>query len=78
VRLKQSWQWSALETAWDHPLTRLSSELEGHPLGGGMLKVEPREASRILLPGPTLRLFAGELKLIEQAVKTMRRWRHYD
>jgi len=31
-------------------LTELSAELEGHALGGGMLKLEPSEALRLLLP----------------------------
>jgi hypothetical protein len=29
---------------------KLSCELEGHPLGGGVLKLKPREASRIPFP----------------------------
>jgi len=29
-----------LRRRWDQPITRLSCELEGHPLGGGMLKLE--------------------------------------
>src|SRR5262249_54180306 len=31
----------ALATLWQTSLTRLSVELEGHSLGGGMLKLEP-------------------------------------
>jgi hypothetical protein len=34
-------------------LTRLSAEVEGHPLGGGMLKLEPTEAEKLLIPCPT-------------------------
>jgi adenine-specific DNA-methyltransferase len=37
---------------WYSSLTRLSCELEGHPLGGGMLKLEPSEAERVLIPLP--------------------------
>jgi hypothetical protein len=33
-------------------LSLLSSEIEGHPMGGGMLKLEPSEAERILLVQP--------------------------
>ena len=33
-------------------LTRLSCEMEGHPLGGGMLKLEPTEAERLLVAMP--------------------------
>lgn len=35
---------------WWTSLTRLSVEIEGHALGGGMLKLEPTEAERVLLP----------------------------
>jgi len=34
-------------------LAELSAELEGHALGGGMLKLEPSEAQRLLLPVST-------------------------
>ncbi len=35
-------------------LAQLSAELEGHGMGGGLLKLEPSEAQRLLLPlGPT-------------------------
>ena len=37
---------------WYSSLTRLSCELEGHALGGGMLKLEPSEAERVLIPLP--------------------------
>lgn len=60
---------------WDTPFVRLSSELEGHPLGGGTLKLEPREATRIVLPAPGMvfELSAAEAK---EAVSTMRKWKH--
>ena len=32
-------------TVWGSAFVQLSCELEGHPLGGGMLKLEPREAT---------------------------------
>lgn len=35
---------------WQTSLTRLSTEIEGHSLGGGMLKLEPTEAERVLMP----------------------------
>lgn len=38
---------------WHSSLTRLSCELEGHALGGGMLKLEPSEAERVLVPFPS-------------------------
>jgi hypothetical protein len=39
----------ALAALWQTSLTRLSAELEGHSMGGGMLKLEPSEAERILI-----------------------------
>ncbi len=35
---------------WQNSLSALSAEIEGHPLGGGMLKLEPGEARKVLLP----------------------------
>lgn len=40
----------ALALGWRSSLTRLSVELQGHSMGGGMLKLEPREASRVAVP----------------------------
>jgi hypothetical protein len=40
----------ALAIAWQSSIARLSCEIEGHAMGGGMLKLEPREASRVLIP----------------------------
>lgn len=39
-----------LALAWLTSISRLSRELEGRVLGGGMLKIEPGEAGRILVP----------------------------
>jgi adenine-specific DNA-methyltransferase len=61
---------------WDTPLLQLSAELEGHPLGGGMLKLEPREAGRLLLPSPKARA-SSAATIIAEAVDEMRAWRHY-
>jgi len=63
---------------WDHPLARLSCEIEGHPLGGGMLKLEPGECKRIVLPRPALRLSSSERNLVHEGIVKMRRWRHYE
>lgn len=65
-----------VQKAWNHPLTMLSCEIEGHPLGGGMLKIEPREASRVMLANVPL---AGrtEGRVVSTAIQTMQRWRHY-
>jgi hypothetical protein len=41
-------------TLWHTSLTRLSVELEGHALGGGMLKLEPTEAGNVLVAVPAV------------------------
>ena len=61
---------------WSHPFVQLSCELEGHPLGGGMLKLEPREAGQILLPAPGLNTALHQADLLG-SLSTMRSWRHY-
>ncbi len=43
-----------LAARWGTSLTFLSAELEGHALGGGMLKLEPGEARRVLLAVPPI------------------------
>ncbi|MGH9345826.1 MAG: N-6 DNA methylase [Vicinamibacterales bacterium] len=51
VRLKARAPVSArsVATSWRSSLSALSCELEGHSLGGGMLKLEPSEAERVLI-----------------------------
>ena len=73
VRLNADVDTDEVQAAWSQPLTRLSCELEGHPLGGGLLKLEPREAARVLLPTDD---DAGNDELWCDAIETMRRWRH--
>jgi adenine-specific DNA-methyltransferase len=63
--------------SWSSPLVQLSCELEGHPLGGGMLKLEVREASRILFPAPATDFTRTEKAEIGESLAEMRRWRHY-
>jgi adenine-specific DNA-methyltransferase len=41
-----------LAVLWQTSLTRLSCEIEGHAMGGGMLKLEPTEAERVTLARP--------------------------
>lgn len=64
-----------VQQCWKDPIAQLSCELEGHPLGGGMLKVEPREAGRLILadrpPSPV------DDKLILAGISEMQKWRHY-
>ena len=61
---------------WSSPFVRLSCELEGHALGGGMLKLEPREAGRIVFPSATVVAAADEEEL-DDAIASLQGWRHY-
>jgi len=55
---------------WQTSLTALSVELEGHALGGGMLKLEPREAGRVRLANVSgLEPLARELDALFRAGK---------
>lgn len=38
-----------IAASWQSSLTRLSCEIEGHAMGGGMLKLEPGEAAGVLV-----------------------------
>ena len=78
VRLKERTAFGTIRSGFDTPLTQLSCEIEGHPLGGGMLKVEPREAQRVLVPrrGSAAALRDAGAALAE-GVAYMRRWRGY-
>ena len=42
----------SVPAGWYSSLTSLSCEIEGHALGGGMLKLEPTEAERLLVALP--------------------------
>lgn len=63
VRLHDNASLSArdLTLLWQTSLTSLSVELEGHALGGGMLKLEPREARNVLLAVPEADAFDATL-----------------
>lgn len=76
VHLTGSLSMSQLLKKWRNPLTVLSCEIEGHPLGGGMLKLEPREAARILL-SEGCDFKGAEASVLEAGLTTMRRWRHH-
>jgi adenine-specific DNA-methyltransferase len=76
VRLRDKRTASTLYDLWDTPFVQLSCEIEGHPLGGGMLKIEPREAAQIVLPSPML-LEHLPGSALEDAVNVMQTWRHY-
>jgi adenine-specific DNA methylase len=76
VVMKDGISAAQLQRKWYQPLTQLSCELEGHPLGGGMLKLEPREAGSVLFVEAQSKSKSA-IKVILDAVETMRRWRHY-
>jgi adenine-specific DNA-methyltransferase len=77
VRLKGDVSVNQIQRAWSHPLAQLSCELEGHPLGGGMLKLEPGEANRTVLPTGEVALSESERADLLEGIGLMRRWRHY-
>jgi adenine-specific DNA-methyltransferase len=52
VRFAPGRHWKPFIAGWYSSLTRLSCEIEGHPLGGGMLKLEPSEAESVLVAQP--------------------------
>lgn len=76
VRVREGVNVSHLLDTWKAPFVKLSTELEGHPLGGGMLKLEPREANQIALPSRALLDRMNE-PVIKEALSNLREWRHY-
>lgn len=77
VRFRNGVPLRGVEAAWAHAISDLSKELEGHPLGGGMLKLEPREAARVLLPLSEEVRQKADLDLICSGINVARAWRHY-
>jgi len=75
VRLKNGIGVSDLVRLWNSALRELSCEFEGHPLGGGMLKIEPREASRIVVGHPS-GWTPSDDELVRRGLSTLRSWRH--
>lgn len=59
-----------LAVAWRTSLTELSAELEGHALGGGMLKLEPREAGRVLLALPPGDQWSAQCETLDVLART--------
>lgn len=76
VRIRDHELAAKLLPKWSSSFVRLSCELEGHALGGGMLKLEPREAASILFPSVTV-LASADNDELEDAISTLQRWRHY-
>lgn len=52
VYLSQKRRARALAASWPNSLSLLSAELSGRSYGGGVLKLEPTEAERVLIPDP--------------------------
>lgn len=76
VTLRQPADLACIQRAWSSPLARLSQELEGHPLGGGMLKLEPKEAANTLVPDAAAPELAEWDGLVREGIEIARRWRH--
>jgi adenine-specific DNA-methyltransferase len=76
VRVRDPVAAARLFPRWSTPFVRLSCELEGHALGGGMLKLEPREATRVLFPAECIADNA-DADALDDGIRTLQRWRHY-
>jgi hypothetical protein len=76
VRVRDRALARALLPQWSSPFVRLSCELEGHALGGGMLKLEPREAGRVVFPSGEA-IGRADNDELENAIGSLQRWRHY-
>ncbi|MCM3874669.1 MAG: hypothetical protein ND895_28585 [Pyrinomonadaceae bacterium] len=76
VRLKRRMSLDRLVQAWEHPVCSLSIELEGHPLGGGLLKIEPGEANRILLVLGEDPKNNYDYELLKRGIDIAQSWRH--
>ncbi|MGH9908451.1 MAG: SAM-dependent DNA methyltransferase, partial [Pyrinomonadaceae bacterium] len=76
VRLKRRLSLNRLMKAWDHSVCSLSLEIEGHPLGGGLLKIEPGEANRVLLVLGEQASNKFDYDLLNRGIETARSWRH--
>ncbi|PWU14168.1 MAG: SAM-dependent methyltransferase [Verrucomicrobia bacterium] len=77
VRLTNGFQIEDVQRAWNTPFCQLSCEIEGHPLGGGLLKLEPGEAGNVRVPLDEPRMSSADADTIESALRQARRWRHY-
>jgi adenine-specific DNA methylase len=62
---------------WGNPATALSAEVEGRTYGGGVLKLETKEAERVLVPAPgqRLELTDSEHALLTEAIRIRRQAR---
>ena len=74
VHLRNGASRAALRRGWRNVLTALSCEIEGHPLGGGVLKLEPREAVRVAVRDEELA--PASTRLLREGAEMMGAWRH--
>jgi adenine-specific DNA-methyltransferase len=65
---------TAIATVWSNPVTELSCELEGRTYGGGVLKLETKEAERVLVQHPTRQqlLTTSETVVLARATEARR------
>ncbi len=77
VLLKDKAMLPRIQAALRSGVFQFSCEIEGHPLGGGMLKLEPREAGNILIP-PETALSEGVKKVAQDGIAALQAWRHYE
>lgn len=78
VTLREPRKLRALVDGWQSSLALLGAELEGHSLGGGMLKLEPSEAARVPVPIRPLQLTPADETKLDQAIREARSWRHHE
>jgi len=76
VRVRDPEAAGKLLPRWSSLFVRLSCELEGHALGGGMLKLEPREATQVLFAADSI-VEKAKSDIVEDGIRTLHRWRHY-
>jgi adenine-specific DNA-methyltransferase len=69
VNFLAGWTCGPFVTGWQSSLTRLSCEVEGHALGGGLLKLEPFEAANILIALPLSKDVSRLAKGLESALR---------
>lgn len=55
VCFSRGFRWTSFLVGWQSSLTKLSCEIEGHALGGGLLKLEPTEAENVRIALPNAR-----------------------
>ncbi|MBA3831982.1 MAG: N-6 DNA methylase [Chthoniobacterales bacterium] len=76
VRYRSKESQAALDFGWASPLAQLGAEIQGHPLGGGVLKLEPREVARVPIPITKLPVNRAEESVLQECLEAARSWRH--